>query len=1261
INSHISSAPQVDDNTLKQLMTALAKLRGAKFAGQLDEMSPPPLEPLRQRVEKELDGRFQTIRNNCDKWIPGSPLSDGEVTKLADVLNTAVAVKPLSLPECERYRAALTVQRIRVDARSAKPDWSQLLSELPPLDAIQQTIERDYVVVLRYLFEATEADKKLQLTQKPAEQISTLTEQFEAYPDVRNILDRPSISKWEKDQIAGVLKSLDGRMDLDWLRQDSRLRDAVRRIPALPSYSAAQDPDAWSLGRAAQFRREGKFSEARRELDQIGDGERARDERLALALVDPAARADLQTELGNPDFDRWERVTSLLQDQYKLSSPDTIDETKITSERAALIKVMQSECLLHAGKDADEALDRYVERLSEPQFKPYALYIQALALEKSAAAKTGSAQTAVWSEASDKLINAYQPLLGADQQLPADSPLASSERRTRARAILFQAISRWSGDKRPTDNDYGSSTVFGGHAAQAFKNLALVRKLTGPQSVRQDYLLAAAVAAWDEVVDPANAAELLSISNELIQSAEPDAKLQPLLGTVYAARCKAQVVSQASPQSLLESAAEALQRLYLDALPPANDPAALAEARLKRIESDLIKPVLPAADAMWNKRADDPKSDASASPLARFYRAAGFMFREPCIADPLRLRGDSPDEWAYQYLQRANDLSAEPHPQTLIAQGRALWDVRSTHPDSGKDMTELAMRAIGAAPSEPAVLARAYGLEALGRLTLARDERFSTDQRKTNLAGALARINEAIAIAQQASEPPAEFAAWLVTRATINVEFANHGGPDPVALLTSARDDAQQAVKLQLSENPHFAYLALGNALEDLAFYQCFDAEENYQRACESFQKAVELTQPVGPVSMHDEKHLSALRSLLRCRQRWADSGALQSPSEEVEQLDSARADASSLVFLDPQETVVEDLDPHNGANIAELCYFRSLAYRGLAARSSDDAERRALTASADADLLNAVEWARLSSAWESWAQYQLVLGRLQKDSGKLDAAAAAYQSVLELEQPQGVQLPPKLIFDALVQLSRCNKDQGQPWTSERWDNERARFSAEFPSSEYYNLSCRICKMAALQPDAWEQAEIDAIDVLVNDLARDESTFLDIEDLRYNWLSCQVFRAVALADLAAAQIKEQKDIQLKRQKLSESLEHQKVAADLCAQALAIKDRALMATAAQPLEQLQDGGMDWDAVMALPGSVRKALFNHLARTFELRRRLVEANVTLISHYPKDELIRQSGQRSLQLAPKELAKEFPGVVPPDWAQKYPLYLAAFSKRS
>jgi hypothetical protein len=185
---------------------------------------------------------------------------------------------------------------------------------------------------------------------------------------------------------------------------------------------------------------------------------------------------------------------------------------------------------------------------------------------------------------------------------------------------------------------------------------------------------------------------------------------------------------------------------------------------------------------------------------------------------------------SYFYFRAANVLSGG-QIQYVMGQCKAVLELRD-YPDDKRfvESDKLAKKALVIDPDH------AIANMIRGRMLLARSRSRSKQARQKDLGDAIAMLNKAIRSLQQARFE----AECLVYRSNANLEiaFLVESTRDKRDNLDKALQDAEDAKAIDFRSKKQHAFLAAGNAAEDLAYYVRKDPEKNYEQAISDFQQA---------------------------------------------------------------------------------------------------------------------------------------------------------------------------------------------------------------------------------------------------------------------------------------------------------------------------------------------------------------------------------------------------------------------------------------
>lgn len=1241
IQSAVSNEHELPGDVLSATIKLIDYLGNSKL---LTEPSRGHFDALCQSVNDELDLRLDAVRSGCAEWNSEGG-SGPAAKKLEDLANKAAELRTLigsqdpesqgnaevvaSSSFCVARRPALKLQEIRIEARKGLESWASLPQRLTTLHAEDLPDgDKPYLASLSFILYGGGAKSTTK---------DEISQRLSKYLEVDAEFRSNQLAAWEQRQITAQLTQINDAIDPEWRVGDESFASLVNRCPILEK----SNPLELAFQIAQKHRQSGQFAKARElltgalrlaeSMPAVASGgagqniaQQIQDELWILDLVDPATPAKVIYDrlVGSPQdgFTTWAKIVA--------KRAGKIDVSTIDVERAALVEALRWECRWSDSEalwPSKIDVTPWQQALESTPYADYGHYVASLQTWGNAKQeKDADRRAQLYVESSQEIQTAFR-----DRR--AGSLLMAPSRQRTAYSILRDSVFEWMDHKLPTDAKFGDSGIFGEKAAQAFENLRLARTLGTPSLSRDAMLLAAAMASWNSFKNE-HAGELLTISQPLLKPGQSDKTVQGLLGTIHGAAFRAGLATGAADLEQVRHVAEALNRLYLARrLGTVRDGAKLTLEQLRTIKKELIEPALPIADRVAAQQASSSPGGDAAEAVGAVYRAAGLLPREKELAFDAGAAG-SIDE-TYDYLQRAN--AAAPHPISLIEQGRLL-PLLSTRPNNWRDRINNIADGVVASTlntGTPEIQGRALAFQSFARLARARYDRRSTAERNQDYVDALQFIDAAIARLREIKErSPSDYADCLVTRSTTNVEYAfymNLAFDERTKHLVDACQDAQDASEIDDRNGPAIAYNAWGNALEDLAWYCLDDPPQNYQLACEKFQKALELTQPpISPPNLHFA-NVAEHRNLLRCQVRWAKSGVLASDKDERLRLNNAiDSVTSNLPFLDEEEPDAAGVDATKLGDLAELYYWLCEAHRAVAARTEDPKSKARSQQSAEVALNRALRWARQSGGWDNWGKYQSFYAKTKCDAGDWQAAELAARKVLAAEKDEGVRLPLTLLVSAAETLRTCLAEEKKPpWTEREWDE----FQSRFPSTEATFAPClvklRAQRVGAL--NAWDNdAVVREIDGAVSKLAAKEVNNVEAVTLQLEWLNAKV-------DWVA------KTSKADRKKLPPAemlLQYERIAADT-SDALARCDELLPKRLRKLLTGLKNDAWRWDnPPQDLRPWERLGLINHINSTFNARRLYAIEIVTLLSNPPNDEHLRQAAQECLRVIHPSIAVEF-----------------------
>jgi serine/threonine protein kinase len=1260
-----ADGPLRDDAALKANLHLVGFLTRPERSAEVD---PTIVAAYRVCIVRELDRRLDHLRAGCAQVTTTEPAPELRffVKAALDVLQPTAIGAAAELDDIVARRDRFLLQELRLDARAKTVPDAELRQRL---QAIQpQRLEGDdaaYHSALQFIFSGNGGE----LTPQNA------LEQLSAYLRFREQIADRQRAPWEQQRILERLGEIDAKFKRSWLFDDNltALRDAVASIrESLKIADAARNPIQLAFQMAQEARRDGNFPEARNKLELAvrlaesgapdkpdANYQRFEDEAITIDLLDPATPTSvIQQRLATSAsrFDAWARIADAIHRDYGLGDFRAVDAGSIVRERAALIEYLLWECRLsgvNVGGElpSGDELKEIRHLLEISPFADYAKYVEALDLRKSAADAADPAQrSGKWGKASGNMCQA----LAAPH---ADSLLQASFRRRLARDVLVEAVAAWTEAAPPKDEFFGSAQFFGEHATDVLSNLlaaqALTAELSPDQALgapSQALLVAAAAADWDHAESAA--ASLIPITDALLAEHADEKTVSDLRGLILLVRSKSQLASNIADGPALASAAEGLAHIYLNRRhDDAGNDVPLASEFVAALWREFVdNRILAAAERASGGHDSVAEDGVVAADLATVFRAAGYLAREDAIASNLRQQSRSPEDLAYDCLQRANERA--PDVRALIEQGLVLPLASQRGEDWRERLNAVADQGLELARQQSATVlqARAYALKAYARLERARRQSRSPADRSADRKAA----QEAIAQALEAfgvplgERPPAAkqlppaAAESLITLASINVEFAFYNSLDDAArrdYLRAAATAAEQAASIGEQPHPDFAFNAWGNALEDLAYYVYDEPTKNYDVACGKFSQArdVPLLPPTG-VALQYAAHLPAHKNLLRARLRWALSGALPDEAADRELLTSAIHEAeSAFASLDPAASDPKKLGAKKAVDAAELLYWLSEGKRVLAASpSAPEAERRTYERDAETALRWAIAWADLAQDRDAWADYTVVLGRVRFRAGGAADAEAAARAVLNAESTNGVRPLPANLCNATELFLDCAEANQRTLTDAEWEALAKPFPATDSAAAPYLVKVRIRQMN--KQNSWNDAKARFLDALVDELKARDPTSPVVAELVGQWKFQQAFWHGRAANDAT-------DATAKRAAWL-------AAANGAADALAALDGRLPQALWGRRDRLKSDASLWTSPVGMARWERTKLREHFQTTHNARVLFLESLFAWTISGGEDARLRDLGRSELAMTRPEITSSFlPAEAQGEWSLRHP----------
>jgi serine/threonine protein kinase len=416
-----------------------------------------------------------------------------------------------------------------------------------------------------------------------------------------------------------------------------------------------------------------------------------------------------------------------------------------------------------------------------------------------------------WSKVAGLLLTAY-----SSNSVKESSQLVAPFRRVEAAKLLIDAATKNRAVVSTTSADATLANPFGDgkNADAAFNELDLARKLVkGIESsglkltdIQQRELTTNLVlaAAWKTKPD-ANVAKAETDAVAILTDADLGTNALPVLYTVY----RVNSAANGAPAVAIKAAQrtiELFQKQY-----PVADPQAV------KLYNEILKPAIALADAQT-------ASKTSPSDLDQFYAAAAEFIKH-------YQRATWPFADKQQEIEKLLTAAIKINPKApkyFTARGAARISQTPPNIDGARGDAD---EAIKLDPNLPA----AFALQ--GHTLIYRSRREPTREAR------LADLQQAIATCQKAVDIKADDdqrAMRLMYLSMAQLEKGTIETDQKIVkdLFAQSIENAQHAVELEKAY-PDYAYTALGNAYEDMAWWANEEPEKNYRAAIDAFSEAI--------------------------------------------------------------------------------------------------------------------------------------------------------------------------------------------------------------------------------------------------------------------------------------------------------------------------------------------------------------------------------------------------------------------------------------
>jgi serine/threonine protein kinase len=522
-----------------------------------------------------------------------------------------------------------------------------------------------------------------------------------------------------------------------------------------------------------------KLTTAARDLDPV---DKPMQQQLAQLLA-----ARLEKRAASTDPPPAKELPQILQDCQQ------VEELKLAS---GTVDAFHAECLLAQNSSDRQQLTALVERAKPVD--PYVEFVRARVL--STASKPD------WLQIAKLLTSAY-----SDPAKP-DALIAPPYRRAEAAKLLIQAAASRRNSSAPTaatilSNPFGDSKT----AAEAFQWLRTARLLSEDieklelKKHKPLWVNWSLAAVWKTKAETFAQGQLSRLSQ--MTNAELGDDAFPILYATFKTHG-----TEPTEQAAAVQIAERMISLFQEKFPSA-DPQAIG------LYSEIVQPALVMADTLAASK--QPPAD-----LDKFYSAvAEYIYHYKRV--PKWPFADKQAE-----IEKLTSEAIKLNPKVAkYYTTRGVARISLTPPNVDGALADAA-----AAAKLDTNLPAAYALQGHALIYRSRQEATST-ARKADLEKAIAQCQVAV----EKSKPDAKDRSMhLLYLSMAQLESANFETDPKVKkqLLEQAVVNARQAVDLEKAY-PDYAYTALGNALEDVAWLVGDEPEKNYQAAINAFSQAI--------------------------------------------------------------------------------------------------------------------------------------------------------------------------------------------------------------------------------------------------------------------------------------------------------------------------------------------------------------------------------------------------------------------------------------
>jgi len=528
-----------------------------------------------------------------------------------------------------------------------------------------------------------------------------------------------------------------------------------------------------------------------RDLDPV---DKVTQERLARLLA-----ARLVQRAAQPTAPSPQELPQLLQDFEQVETAGLANGT---------VDAFHAECLLEQNAPDRQELTSLMERVKPAD--PYTLFVQARVLR--------TASQPDWTKIAGLLTTAY-----ADPEKPASLLTAAYRRAAAAKLLIEAAVSKRNTAAITAATVLSNPFADAKTAAEVFQWVHVARvisedieKLDLKQNKRELWVNWALAAVWKpkpaEQIAQGQINRLAKMTN-----AELGADTFPILYVAYRIHGP-ETVEQMSAVQDAQRIAQLFQKQF-----PVADPQAV------KLYTEVIQPALALADGLAAGKS--PPAD-----LDQFYAAvAEFIGHYQRVT-----------KWPFAdkqaEIEKLTSAAIKLNPKVAkYYTTRGVARISFTPPN-----VDGALSDADAATKLDANLPAAYALQGHALIYRSRQEP-SNEARKADLEKALTQCKAAV---EKSKDDDKARSMHLLYLSMAQLERANFDNDPKVKkeLLDQAVANAQQAVDLEKAY-PDYAYTALGNALEDVAWQVREEPEKNYRAALDAFSQAIN-SNPAAPTPL---------------------------------------------------------------------------------------------------------------------------------------------------------------------------------------------------------------------------------------------------------------------------------------------------------------------------------------------------------------------------------------------------------------------------